>query len=147
MNNKFDLKYKEILESIENNIVTLFNLASSKQLNINELKDFLYDPDNNVNVNSLGDDNNTLLMLAAYSNNIKLAEVLLQDSDIDVNIQDKNGNTALIWAVSTKSIPIIKLLLKYSKTNINIKNKKNKVAIDFATPEIKAIFKKYNKGE
>ncbi len=71
----------------------------------------------------------TLLMLAAYRNDIGMVETLLLASSVDVNIANENGDTALMLAARWGHTSIVQELLKVPGVNVNAVDKKGKTAL------------------
>lgn len=66
---------------------------------------------NSENVNFQDDESRTPLLVASYSGNKDIVELLLAHDDIDVNLQDREGRSPLRRAVDKRSTEILKLLL------------------------------------
>lgn len=64
----------------------------------------------------------TLLILAARRNNVKMVELLLlyvaPDNKIDVDLQGDNGMTAFMWAAFNNNVQILEMLLPYAAVNM-----------------------------
>jgi hypothetical protein len=65
----------------------------------------------NCNIND--DNGTTLLMIAAYADNVEIAQLLL-DKNCNINAQDNLGCTALMYAVFGNAVHTLELLIKHN---------------------------------
>ena len=86
----------------------------------------------------------TCLFLAAYGDNLKIAQALI-DAKADPNATDMFGNNALREAIVTKRVKMIELLLR-NGADPQLRNKEGDTMLDLAkkygTPEIVSLMEK-----
>ncbi|HKK44994.1 MAG TPA: ankyrin repeat domain-containing protein [Balneolaceae bacterium] len=97
-----------------------------------------------VNIDTVDQDGNTPLMVAAQVGNPRIVDIILNHKP-DVNLQNKNGDTALIIAAKTGQLEIVKKLVSheaYLSTQNNDGNTAVTLASKFGHNEIVSYLKK-----
>lgn len=86
----------------------------------------------NVNVNSIGPDDISVLQFAAKNGNNTMLQLLVNHPDIDVNLTSKNGTTALHRACAHGHVEAVKILLTHKHILVNLQTYKGNTALHFA---------------
>jgi len=97
-----------------------------------------------VDVNGKDSDGWTALIVAAYWENEKAVELLLNHPGIDVNVQNKRGDTALMQATWDKNEKLVELLLNHPGIDVNMQRKDGRTAWDMASGYIREKFPQLN---
>lgn len=64
-----------------------------------------------TNVDTVDEEGNTPLMIAAKTGNLRIMDILLNHNP-NINLQNKNGSTALIMAAKTGQLHVVKKLIR-----------------------------------
>lgn len=83
----------------------------------------------NFDINSINENGETPLMIAALHNHTQMVIFLLSLNNVEVDAQNKWGNTALHYAARLGHASIVQALLSHTKINPNISNHMHKTAL------------------
>jgi len=86
-----------------------------------DIKVFDYFISKGVNINQANEDGNTVLINAAYNNDLPVIKHLLKQIK-NINVANKEGKTALTSAISRNTVDVVDLLIK-NGADITVKDK------------------------
>jgi len=102
---------EEIIKIIRNGDIKGVQNLLKKGIDVNSRFEGFYRGGSQKNANDISNKQWTMLMVASFSNKVKIAELLLQNK-AEINLQNKAGHTALFLACANRSEEMAKFLLK-----------------------------------
>jgi ankyrin repeat protein len=86
----------------------------------------------NCNVNAKNQNDQTPLMKAVWSLNLRMLQMLLEKEEINVNAQDQDGTSALLLSCSRGCRQIVDALLKKKDIDVNLANNNKTTPLSLA---------------